>query len=139
VSTPLARVRVIALWVITVIASLGIELAGITKLPVPNHWQHQFLTWGYPSWFVFVVGAAEVVGGAALLVPRFALPSVGLLLVIMSGALATLVTHPRGSLGSGVTPAFYIGMLSVIGVMRWRRSAAARIQDSSAPTHATVT
>jgi uncharacterized membrane protein YphA (DoxX/SURF4 family) len=116
----LARARVIALWGLSVVTSLGIGLAGVTKFPVPNHWQEQFLAWGYPYWFVFAVGAAEVVGAIALFLPRFALLGVGLLLVVMIGALITLIGHPGSSLGGGATPAFYVGVLCVIGLLRWR-------------------
>ena len=120
-STVLSRVRVVALWVLTAVAGLGIGLAGVSKFPVPNHWQHQFLNWGYPHWSVFGVGATEVLGAIALFIPRIALVGVSLLLVVMTGALITLLAHPGDPLGRGATPAFYIGVLSIIGLMRWQR------------------
>lgn len=119
-STVLGRFRVVALWAFTVVAGLGIGLAGVSKFPVPNHWQHQFSNWGYPYWFVFGVGTAEVLGAIALFIPRVALIGVSLLLVVMIGALTTLLAHPGDSLGGGATPAFYIGILSTIGVIRWQ-------------------
>ena len=125
-STLLARSRVTVVWVLSVVASLGIGLAGISKFPVPNHWQHQFLHWGYPQWFVFGVGAAEVLGAIALFIPRIALFGVGLLLVVMTGALITLLAHPGDPLGRGGTPAFYIGVLLVIGMFRWQLRARKR-------------
>jgi len=118
-----ARSRTLVLWLLSGVAGLGIGVAGITKFPVPNPWERRFLHWGYPHWFVFVVGAAEVLGAIALFIPRVALFGVALLLVVMLGALVTLVAHPGDAFGRGATPAFYIGALCVIGVIRWRQRA----------------
>lgn len=49
----------------------------------------KFADWGYPSWFRFVVGTGELVGGAMLLFPRYRFIGCLLLMCILQGAIVT--------------------------------------------------
>jgi uncharacterized membrane protein YphA (DoxX/SURF4 family) len=116
-----SRTRAVRLlvWAATIVVGLGVGLAGAAKL-VTQVWQPLFADWGYPPWFVAVVGALEVVGGVCLFVPRLAFYAALSLGGIMIAAFVTLRLHPGGALGSGATPLFYTLVLSAIAGARWR-------------------
>jgi hypothetical protein len=59
------------------------------------HVEH-FAHWGYPDWFRLVVGAIELVFGAALLVPRFAFIGASALAIDMAGAVYTELFRGEG-------------------------------------------
>ena len=79
-----------------------------------------FEGWGYPGWFAFVIGGAELACALLLLAPRLASYAGSTLVVIMLGALSTVLLHPGGRMGPGI-PLIHIAVLSVIIVARWRR------------------
>jgi uncharacterized membrane protein YphA (DoxX/SURF4 family) len=53
----------------------------------------QFALWGYPSWFVLVVGAVEIAMGLLILYPRTSWIGAAVLAVLMVGAVATHLIH----------------------------------------------
>jgi uncharacterized membrane protein YphA (DoxX/SURF4 family) len=112
------RIVVITVWAATVLVSLGIGLAGIAKF-AGTRWQALFAGWGYPQWFSLVVGAFEIAGGIALLIPRFSLYGVLVLGIVMLGAIGTLLRHPTPHF-SIVMPAFYLALLIAIATARVR-------------------
>jgi putative oxidoreductase len=113
--------RTVALWAFTVLVALGIGVAGLSKLHRPNRWEPLFAGWGYPAWFSMAVGVAEVCGAIALFVPDVAVYAATLLAAVMAGALVTLLRHPGGPFGWGVTPAVYIVLLTIIAAVRSRQ------------------
>ena len=110
----------IGIWVVTALPALGIGLAGGSKFIGANHWRGLFLGWGYPAWASSVVGIAEVAGAIGLLVPRLASYAALGLMVVMIGALVTLLTHPGGPMGWGATPLLYLVLLAIVAAVRWR-------------------
>ena len=121
------------IWVLVVVELVGMGAAGLLKFVNPELWTGLFLGWGYPAWFTFVVGAAEVFGVLLLLVPRLAGYGAVLLMVIMLGALGTVLTHP-GQMGP-TTPAVHLVVLAVILWARWpRRWRPGKPRDGSPPT-----
>ena len=111
------------LWLVTVLEAFGIGAPGVAKF-FGTRWPQLFVGWGYPAWFSYVIGVAEVVGAGCMLVPRLASWAAMLLGVIMIGAAATLLSHP-GSMGWG-TPAVHVVLLSAIAAARWKRRYFAR-------------
>lgn len=109
----------ILVWILTILPALGIGLSGISKFS-GSHWRDLFIGWGYPAWFTYVVGVAEVAGVIGLFIPRVARYAAVLLTAVMVGAFVTLFTHRGGPLGWGATPLVYIVMLTVVGIARWR-------------------
>jgi uncharacterized membrane protein YphA (DoxX/SURF4 family) len=73
------------------LASGGSKLANATA-STGLRFDQQFVAWGYPAWARFPVGIAEVLGAAALLVPRARFYAAAGLTVLMAGA---TVTHLR--------------------------------------------
>lgn len=118
--------RDVLLWILNVVAALGLGFAGLAKFLQPERWQGLFGSWGYPPAFSFFVGAAEVVGAIALLVPRLSSYAAMLLGVVMVSALLTLLLHPGGALGWVATPCFYLVLLLIVGLYRWPRRLSAR-------------
>ncbi|WP_205856415.1 DoxX family protein [Phytoactinopolyspora endophytica] len=56
-------------------------------------YSEKFAEWGYPSWFRFVVGSGEAVGAVLLLLPRRRILGVGVLSVILVGAITTHIVN----------------------------------------------
>lgn len=109
---------VVLLWVLTVFEVLTMGLAGATKFMNAEMWQGHFASWGYPVWLTSVVGVAELVGVVLLLVPGTALRAAGGLIVIMIGALGTVLVF-RSELG-WFGPTLHLGLLSAIVWLRLR-------------------
>ena len=79
--------------IVSWILALIFLLSGGAKLAGLEFEIEAFTRWGYPLWFMYLVGTLEVAGGIALLVPRVsALGSAGLA-AFMTGAVATHVVH----------------------------------------------
>lgn len=62
---------------------------GISKLISAESQITNFETWGYNTTFMYVIGAAEVIGAIGLLIPRTRFVSVLVLSTIMLGAIGT--------------------------------------------------
>lgn len=114
----LRKVGIVLLWGVIVLEVFGMGMIGVAKF-TRDWWVWAFDQWGYPSGFVWVVGAAETGLALALLVPRLASWAAVGLGVIMIGALGTLLLLPGPSMGMD-GPLIHIAVLTVIGVARWR-------------------
>ena len=121
------KVGSILLWLLTIFQALALGVAGFAKFGSADVWIEMFTGWGYPVWFSYLIGAAEMVGAIGLLVPRFATYAASGLFVIMVGALATIVINVDPL---GVTaPSINLIALSIIAAARsktrWRPAATA--------------
>jgi putative oxidoreductase len=87
----------ILLILATLVVALVIGSAAVPKLLNASTQVEAFARWGYPHWFLFVIGALEASGVllvlVALVVGRLALPGALLLAVDMGGAIATRLVH----------------------------------------------
>ena len=91
----------VMLWLITIFIGLGLVFVGQAKFTRPEFWGVWFPRWGYADWFMWVIGAGEVLGGLLLFVPRTAAYGAAILIVIMLGALYTVTTNESGGLTAG--------------------------------------
>src|SRR5262245_11562616 len=82
----------ILIWLPQIALAAMFVTAGMGKF-TGTLWARMFARWCYPDHFYLVIGAAEVLGGLALLVPRFAAPASLMLIVIMIGAGLTHLLH----------------------------------------------
>lgn len=114
----------VVLWIVSALVTVSIGVAGVGKLTGAGHWHDLFLEWGYPGWFVPIVGVFEVVGAVMLVIPRTARYGAALLAIVMASALITLLTHPGGPLGWGRTPLIDLAMIAGVGIARMREHAA---------------
>lgn len=114
---PARKAATIGIWVLTVLDAAAMGVAGFSKFANPDGWMTMFEGWGYPPQFAFVIGACEMTLAAALLVPRLAAYAAIGLVVIMLGALVTVLAHP-GQMGP-VPPVAHLVALAVILAARW--------------------
>ena len=77
------------LWVATGLVTFVFLTASIPKLLLAKVWLFRFIVWGYPKWFVIVIGALELAGAVAILFRRTAFWGAALLSAIMVGAFFT--------------------------------------------------
>ena len=103
-------------WLLTILLTVLMVGPGTQKF-TSNTWERMFRRWGYPDHFYLVIGAVEVAGGLALLVPRTASYSAIVLAVVMIGAAATQVL--RGG-RNGVGEIVFASLLLVLATIRWR-------------------
>lgn len=66
-------------------------LAGVTKLAGIAMTADQFVVWGYPAWFQYVIGGLETLAGVGFLRRRTRLAASAIVVVIMAGAIYTVV------------------------------------------------
>ena len=111
------RFAAIFTWTITLFPALGLGMAGLAKLPSSETWQNMFESWGYAPWFSTVIGVLELAGALALLAPKLTAYAASGLVVIMLGALYTVLTSDT-TLGP-VTPIIHLVLLSTLIRLRW--------------------
>ena len=98
-------------------------VAAAMKLAATDFEVRGFAHFGYAPWFMYAIGAVELLGGLALLLRRFAAPAALLLTAVMAGA---AVSHLRA--GDGVALALpalvLLALLATVGMARrgdaWR-------------------
>jgi len=105
-----------ATWLLTLLLAVVMVGPGSQKFTGPT-WERMFRTWGYPDGFYLVIGAVEVIGGIALLIPRVASYSAIMLAVVMIGAAATQIL--RGG-RNGVGEIVFATLLCALAAIRWR-------------------
>ena len=103
-------------WILTLLLAVLMAGPGSQKFTGPT-WERMFRTWGYPDGFYLVIGAVEVIGGIALLIPRLASYSAIVLAIVMLGASATQVLHGDRN---GVGEIVFALLLCAIAAIRWR-------------------
>ena len=60
-----SNVRSIMLLIITIALVVLYVMAGGSKfVGMQPLWAQNFILWGYPAWFLYLVGAVELVGAA---------------------------------------------------------------------------
>ena len=67
-----SRRRTIITWVLTVLAAIAFAGAGLSKLSEAEQMVAAFTAFGFPLWFMTLVGLAELAGAIALLLPPIA-------------------------------------------------------------------
>lgn len=104
--------------VLRILLSLAFLAAGLPKFLPQSGWRERFAGWGYPAWFVLVIGALEVAGVIGLWVPRTCRTAMALLAVIMVGAILTNLTHPP--IGQALRPILFLLLVVVLWRLRER-------------------
>jgi uncharacterized membrane protein YphA (DoxX/SURF4 family) len=110
----LAGSWLLALWLASLYVRMGWE-----KLAGHELWTDAPAQWGYPAWLRLLVGAIEVAGGFALVVPPVASFGALALSLVMAGAWGTLAHENRWTELAMVTG--YLAGLSWIVYEWWPR------------------
>jgi uncharacterized membrane protein YphA (DoxX/SURF4 family) len=111
----------VGLWVLSSLIAAMFLFSGFTKLMGAEMHVLNFERWGYPAWFMYVVGLIEVSGAVFVLVPRLASYAALLLSVIMLGAIVTHVAAAEYAML--VMPVMLLVFLEVVAWGRWPRLA----------------
>ena len=125
---PSSRFTPVTLWIATLVLALPVLAAALSKLLGQGGWIPMFAHWGYPAWLVPVVGLAEVLGVALMLVPRFASAGAAMIAIVMAGAAVTHATHHEAP--RMVFTSILCGLALLIGwarLTRFRFPAALRV------------
>ena len=114
-----SRLPQVTLWIASGLLAFPLCAAGLPKLLGQGGWIGMFAHWGYPAWLVPVVGLAEVLGVALLLIPRFASAGASIIAGVMAGAAFTHATH--GEAPRVVFTSILCSLALVIAWARWTR------------------
>lgn len=112
------KAKTIGIWVAIVLAAVGFGGAGTAKLMGVEMVHMSFANMGLPVWFGYFIGAAELIGGLALLYPRLSSPAATGLFIIGLGAIGYHIAFPPVSAGI----AAFVLTLLVLWIMVTRRS-----------------
>ena len=73
----------------------------------------EFALWGYPAWFQYVIGVVEVLAGVGFLRRATRFPAAAVVVVIMLGAIYTLVR--AGAAAQAAVPAVALILALFVG------------------------
>jgi putative oxidoreductase len=90
-------VKEVVLWILTLFLALVCLRSGLMKVTGNIFWVRDFHRWGYSDWFRIVVGVAELVSMALLLIRRLASYGASVFSVVMVGAIYTHASHNESS------------------------------------------
>ncbi|HEX9757021.1 MAG TPA: DoxX family protein [Nitrospiria bacterium] len=108
----------IGVWILQIVLGGFFVLAGGTKLAGSEEIVKGFQAWGFSEVFLFFIGAAEALGGFALLFPPVSTLSAMGLMVIMVGAAYTHLSNGDGI--SATMPATILFfLLTLLSYLRW--------------------
>lgn len=81
----------------------------------------KFAAWGYPAWFTYLIGAAELLAGILLVLPRRRFLGSAIMMFIMPGAIAThIINHDK--IGDAVAAPYVLALSTIIALMTWPAS-----------------
>jgi uncharacterized membrane protein YphA (DoxX/SURF4 family) len=78
----------------------------------------RFSAWGYPPWFSFVVGAAEIFAGVMLILPRRRFLGAAILMFIVTGAIATHIIN-RDALADSIAAPIILVLSAIVALASW--------------------
>ncbi|MDX1611357.1 MAG: DoxX family protein [Candidatus Thermoplasmatota archaeon] len=118
--------RKILAWTGLTLLSLAFLFFGGTKLAGAEMHIENFASWGYPTWFVYVTGAIEVLGAALIIFPATRWIGGGLLAATMAGAVTTHIAHAEWA-----ALALPLVLLAITGTIAWRQRPRALLTRST--------
>jgi len=110
-----SRGRVIAVWILQILAGVAFLAAGGSKLAGAQAMVDTFQKVGLGQWFRYVTGLLEVAGAIGLFLPKFSFYGAVLLATVMVGAVFTHLVILGGS------PAQAGALLIITGVIAYLR------------------
>lgn len=113
---PMATWKLVLLWALTALLAAFFLVAGGSKLASSASSSANFARWGYPGWFMYVVGVMEAGGAIALLIPRAAGFAALLLCGTMVGAALTHLAH--GETTAAPVPLVLLALVALVGYAR---------------------
>ena len=108
-------------WILSSLLTLVFTISALSKLAGAQGWITRFTKYGYPKWFLFLIGTLELLGGMLLLVPRVSMYGASVLGVIMIGAAYTHLAN-----GEGLQVLRPMIVMTFLGIVVWLRRTAKR-------------
>lgn len=68
-------------------------IGGVANILAPGPIRAEFLRWGFPDWFHFLVGALELAAAAMLIIPGWRTGGLLLAAATMASAVAVVLYH----------------------------------------------
>ncbi|MEZ4779745.1 MAG: DoxX family protein [Flavobacteriaceae bacterium] len=81
------------IWFISALIAYDFFIHGARKLDPSGWWAPAFEKWGYPTWFMILIGIIELIGALLLIIPKVRYIGAFFLFIIMLGALTTKALH----------------------------------------------
>jgi uncharacterized membrane protein YphA (DoxX/SURF4 family) len=113
---PMATWKLVLLWMLTVLLAAFFLMAGGSKLASSPSSLANFTRWGFPGWFMYVVGVMETGGAIVLLIPRLAGLAALVLCGTMVGAALTHLLH--GEMTAAPVPLVLLALVALVGYVR---------------------
>jgi putative oxidoreductase len=104
-------------------------MAGGEKLLGQEAQIDSFFRWGYPLWFLYLIGAIELIGGICLLIPQIRFFAVLVLSVTMVGAFMTHLL--AGEMAAVPVPLVLLVLLLILAWMMRRSPGKTRSRTCS--------
>jgi len=80
-----------AIWLPTLFLIVVFTMQGAAKFSDTSGWARAFQHWGYPDWFRWTIGFAELLAAAFLLWRRTAALGAAIIVILMIGGIGTHV------------------------------------------------
>jgi|GEM_PF-2919933 len=114
-----SKALVIAGHVVAVLLAAAFIMSGLTKLSGNEGMVQNFARWGFPGFFIYVVGLTEVVAAVLLVIPKTRAFGASALVGTMVGAAGT---HAMFGEWAHIAPSIVLGTLSAITLWTNRES-----------------
>jgi uncharacterized membrane protein YphA (DoxX/SURF4 family) len=82
-------IKTVVVWLFTLQLAFVFVVQGFAKFSATSGWTRAFTNWGYPDWFRWTVGVAEMLAGLLILWPRTAPIGSLIIVCVMVGAMGT--------------------------------------------------
>jgi uncharacterized membrane protein YphA (DoxX/SURF4 family) len=121
-------IRQVLLILFTLYFTILFVKHGYLKFDPDGFWGPAFMRWGYPVWFLFLIGGLEFGGGIAILIPRLAGYGALVLAIVMLGALVTRLIHGM-SFDDGISIAFNLVAMLILAYEHHPFSSLLKVKD----------
>src|SRR5437762_3117690 len=78
----------------------------------------KFVHWGYPAWFSYLIGGAEILAAVLLILPRRRFLGAVLLVLILTGAVATHIIN-HDTLSDSIAAPLHLVLAGVVALANW--------------------
>ena len=118
--------KTIISWTLAAFIAFGFLFAGITKLAGTEMQIKNFESWGYPLWFRFPIGLAELIMAVTILIPAYRTLTI---YVTFIWTLAAVITHLQAGQAAMIgAPILFSTLAAVILLLQREKTAGVRLK-----------
>jgi uncharacterized membrane protein YphA (DoxX/SURF4 family) len=78
----------------------------------------KFVNWGYPGWFAYVIGSAEIVAAIMLVRPRRRFLGAAIMTFILTGAIATHIIN-HDTIADSIAAPIHLVFMAIVALGTW--------------------